>query len=43
MAVIVAPMTIIVAVVVIMMPAMYTPMDSAMMAIGVGRRLVHGQ
>jgi hypothetical protein len=42
MAVIVAPMTVIVAVVIIM-PAMYTPMNSAVMAIGVGHRLVHGQ
>jgi len=42
MAVVVAPMTVIVAVVIIM-PAMYTPMNSAVMAIGVGHRLVHGQ
>ena len=42
MAVIVAPMTVIVAMVVIIMSAMYTPMNSAVMAIGVGHRFVHG-
>jgi hypothetical protein len=40
MVMIVATMIVIVAVVII--SAMYTPMNSAVMAIGVGHRLVHG-